>query len=44
LLVLLALLWMGLTWGRKPAASQELDEIEGGTRESLEQHPANCCA
>jgi two-component system sensor histidine kinase PhoQ len=42
LLVLLALLWIGLTWGLKALRrlSQELDEIEGGTRESLtEQHP-----
>ncbi|WP_339452341.1 ATP-binding protein [Pseudomonas sp. EA_5y_Pfl2_R50] len=42
LLVLLALLWIGLTWGLKALRrlSQELDEIESGTRESLtEQHP-----
>ncbi|MBV6825093.1 ATP-binding protein [Pseudomonas sp. PD9R] len=42
LLVLLALLWIGLTWGLQALRrlSQELDEIEGGTRESLsEQHP-----
>ncbi|GLH19208.1 histidine kinase [Pseudomonas moraviensis] len=42
LLVLLALLWIGLTWGLKALRrlSQELDEIEGGTRESLtEKHP-----
>ncbi|KJH74527.1 MULTISPECIES: ATP-binding protein [unclassified Pseudomonas] len=42
LLVLLALLWIGLTWGLRALRrlSQELDEIEGGTRESLsEQHP-----
>lgn len=42
LLVLLALLWIGLTWGLKALRrlSQELDEIEGGTLESLsEQHP-----
>ncbi len=39
LLVLLALLWIGLTWGLQ-ALSQELDQIESGTRESLsEQHP-----
>lgn len=47
LLVLLALLWIGLTWGLRALRrlSQELDEIEGGTRESLsEQHPVNCCA
>jgi two-component system sensor histidine kinase PhoQ len=42
LLVLLALLWSGLTWGLKALSrlSQELDQIEGGTRESLsEEHP-----
>ena len=42
LLVLLALLWIGLTWGLKALRrlSQELDEIESGDRESLtEQHP-----
>ena len=42
LLVLLALLWGGLTWGLKALSrlSQELDQIEGGTRESLsEEHP-----
>ena len=42
LLVLLALLWIGLTWGLKALRrlSQELDEIEGGTRDSLsEEHP-----
>jgi two-component system, OmpR family, sensor histidine kinase PhoQ len=42
LLVLLALLWIGLTWGLRALRrlSQELDEIEGGTRQSLsEQHP-----
>ena len=42
LLVLLSLLWIGLTWGLQALRrlSQELDEIEGGTRESLsEQHP-----
>ena len=42
LLVLLALLWIGLTWGLQALRrlSQELDEIESGTRESLsEQHP-----
>jgi len=42
LLVLLTLLWLGLTWGLQALRrlSQELDQIEGGTRESLsEQHP-----
>ena len=42
LLVLLALLWIGLTWGLQALRrlSQELDEIESGARESLsEQHP-----
>ncbi|MNM47786.1 Sensor protein PhoQ [compost metagenome] len=42
LLVLLALLWIGLTWGLQALRrlSQELDEIESGDRESLsEQHP-----
>ncbi|MHC8403397.1 ATP-binding protein [Pseudomonas sp. MDT1-17] len=42
LLVLLALLWIGLTWGLKALRrlSQELDEIESGARQSLsEQHP-----
>ncbi|MHC8306905.1 ATP-binding protein [Pseudomonas sp. PB3P13] len=42
LLVLLALLWIGLTWGLKALRrlSQELDEIESGERQSLsEQHP-----
>jgi two-component system, OmpR family, sensor histidine kinase PhoQ len=42
LLVLLALLWLGLTWGLKALRrlSHELDQIEGGTRDSLsEQHP-----
>jgi two-component system sensor histidine kinase PhoQ len=42
LLVLLALLWIGLTWGLQALRrlSQELDQIEGGTRESLsEEHP-----
>src|SRR3990167_6146573 len=39
---LLALLWIGLTWGLQALRrlSQELDEIESGARESLsEQHP-----
>ncbi|WP_150787491.1 ATP-binding protein [Pseudomonas fluorescens] len=43
LLVLLALLWIGLTWGLQALRrlSQELDEIESGTRDSLsEQHPS----
>ena len=42
LLVLLTLLWLGLTWGLQALRrlSQELDQIEGGTRESLsEEHP-----
>jgi two-component system sensor histidine kinase PhoQ len=42
LVVLLALLWIGLTWGLRALRrlSQELDQIEGGTRESLsEKHP-----
>ena len=42
LIVLLALLWIGLTWGLRALRrlSQELDEIETGTRQSLsEQHP-----
>ena len=42
LIVLLALLWIGLTWGLRALRrlSQELDEIETGKRESLsEQHP-----
>ena len=42
LLVLLALLWIGLTWGLQALRrlSQELDQIEGGTLESLsEEHP-----
>ncbi|MNI44378.1 Sensor protein PhoQ [compost metagenome] len=40
--MLLALLWGGLSWGLQALRrlSQELDEIESGTRESLsEQHP-----
>ena len=42
LIVLLALLWIGLTWGLRALRrlSQELDEIETGKRDSLsEQHP-----
>ncbi|NUT80825.1 ATP-binding protein [Pseudomonas brassicacearum] len=42
LAVLLALLWIGLTWGLRALRrlSQELDEIESGTRESLStEHP-----
>ena len=42
LLVLLALLWAGLTWSLRALRrlSQELDEIESGTRASLsEKHP-----
>ena len=42
LVVLLALLWIGLTWGLRALRrlSQELDEIEAGTRESLSTaHP-----
>jgi len=42
LAVLLALLWIGLTWGLRALRrlSQELDEIESGARESLStEHP-----
>ena len=42
LVVLLALLWIGLTWGLRALRrlSQELDQIETGERDSLsEQHP-----
>ena len=42
LLVLLALLWVGLTWGLRALRrlSQELDQIESGALESLsEEHP-----
>jgi len=42
LLVLLALLWLGLTWGLRAlrGLSQELDQVEAGARESLsEEHP-----
>lgn len=43
LLVLLTLLWVGLTWGLRSlkGMSQELDQVEEGSRESLsEQHPS----
>lgn len=42
LVVLLALLWLGLTWGLRAlkGLSQELDQVEAGSRESLsEEHP-----
>src|SRR3546814_699720 len=42
LVVLLALLWIGLSWGLRALRrlSQELDEIESGSRESLStEHP-----
>ncbi|SEN38998.1 two-component system, OmpR family, sensor histidine kinase PhoQ [Pseudomonas sp. ok272] len=42
LVVLLALLWVGLTWGLRALKrlSQELDQIESGALESLsEEHP-----
>jgi two-component system sensor histidine kinase PhoQ len=42
LLVLLALLWLGLTWGLRAlrGLSQELDEVESGARDTLsENHP-----
>jgi len=42
LLVLLGLLWFGLTWGFRSlrGLSAELDQVEAGTREGLsEQHP-----
>jgi two-component system sensor histidine kinase PhoQ len=42
LAVLLALLWIGLSWGLRALRrlSQELDEIESGSRESLStEHP-----
>jgi two-component system sensor histidine kinase PhoQ len=42
LIVLLALLWLGLTWGLRAlrGLSQELDQVEAGSRESLsEEHP-----
>lgn len=40
LLVLLALLWLGLTWGLRAlrGLSQELDQVESGQRESLSEH------
>jgi two-component system sensor histidine kinase PhoQ len=40
LLILLSLLWFGLTWGLKALRrlSRELDEIESGSRESLSDH------
>jgi two-component system sensor histidine kinase PhoQ len=43
LLVLLGLLWFGLTWGFRSlrGLSAELDQVEAGTRASLsEQHPS----
>ena len=43
LLVLLALLWIGLTWGLRAlrGLSQELDQVESGARDSLsESHPS----
>ena len=43
LLMLLALLWVGLTWGLRAlrGLSQELDEVEAGGRDSLsEKHPS----
>lgn len=43
LLVLLGLLWGGLTWGLRAlrGLSQELDEVETGARDSLsEKHPS----
>ena len=43
LLVLLILLWGGLTWGLRAlrGMSQELDQVEAGSRESLsEEHPS----
>ncbi|WP_426140690.1 ATP-binding protein [Pseudomonas sp. DWP3-1-2] len=43
LLVLLALLWGGLTWGLRAlrGLSQELDQVEAGVRDSLsENHPS----
>jgi len=43
LLVLLALLWIGLTWGLRAlrGLSQELDQVESGARDSLsENHPS----
>lgn len=43
LLVLLILLWVGLTWGLRAlkGMSQELDQVEAGSREGLsEKHPS----
>lgn len=43
LLVLLILLWVGLTWGLRAlrGMSHELDQVEAGSRESLsEEHPS----
>jgi two-component system sensor histidine kinase PhoQ len=43
LLVLLILLWVGLTWGLRAlkGMSQELDQVEAGSREGLsEEHPS----
>ena len=43
LLVLLGLLWMGLTWGLRAlrGISHELDQVEAGARDSLsEKHPS----
>ncbi|MBX8529102.1 ATP-binding protein [Pseudomonas cichorii] len=43
LLVLLGLLWLGLTWGLRAlkGLSQELDQVEAGARDSLsEKHPS----
>ena len=47
LLLLLTLLWFGLTWGFRSLRrlSEELDQVEAGARDSLsEEHRANCCA
>lgn len=43
LLVLLGLLWLGLTWGFRAmrGLSSELDQIESGERESLSEEPGN---
>lgn len=43
LIVLLGLLWLGLTWGLRAlkGVSRELDQVEAGERESLsENHPS----
>ncbi|MCS3466775.1 two-component system sensor histidine kinase PhoQ [Pseudomonas sp. JUb42] len=43
LLALMALLWLGMTWGLRAlrGLSQELDEVEAGNRDGLsEQHPS----